>query len=40
MVWKEKIIVCLKDEGSNFNAMILALKLVLTCKTLSLEESF
>jgi hypothetical protein len=30
----------MKNEGYNFNAMIEALKLVVNCEALSLEESF
>jgi len=34
------IIVCLKDEGSNFNAITIALKSIVSCEILGLEESF
>ncbi len=37
---KKKIIAYVKDEGFNLNAMIIALKLDVSCKSLSLEESF
>jgi hypothetical protein len=40
MVWGKKIIVYVKDEGSNFNAMIITLKVVVNCESLGLEESF
>jgi hypothetical protein len=36
---KEKIISYVKDEGSNLNAMINALKSIVSCEFLSLEES-
>jgi hypothetical protein len=35
-----KIIIYVKDEGSNFNTLISALKFVVKCETLGLEESF
>jgi hypothetical protein len=39
-VWfKEKNIVYVKDEGSNFNVMIGVLKFVVNCKYLGIEES-
>ncbi len=38
--WRKKIIVYVKDEGSNFNAMIGALKFVVNCESLGIEESF
>jgi hypothetical protein len=37
---KKTIIAYVKDEGSNLNAMIVALKVVVNCEFLSLEESF
>ncbi len=37
---KKKIIVYVKDEGFNFNAMTTALKLDMSCEYLSLEERF
>jgi hypothetical protein len=37
---RKKIIAYVKDEGSNFNAMITALKAIVTCESLGLEESF
>jgi len=37
---KKKIIIHVKDEGSNFNAMTNALKYVINCECLSLEENF
>ncbi len=37
---KNKIITYEKDEGSNLNILTSALKFVVKCETLSLEESF
>jgi hypothetical protein len=37
---KKRIIVDVKDEGSNLNAMIIALKIVMNYESLGLEESF
>jgi len=37
---KMKIIVYVKDEGSNLITMIVALKVVVSCANLSLEESY
>jgi len=37
---RKNIIVYVKDEGSNFNAMIGALKFVVNCESFGLEESF
>ncbi len=37
---KNKIISCVKDEGSNLNIMIIALKFVIKCEVLGLDESF
>jgi hypothetical protein len=37
---RKKIIVYVKDEGSNLNAMIIALKVVVNCESLGLEENF
>jgi hypothetical protein len=37
---KKRIIVDVKDEGSNLNAMIIALKIVINYESLGLEESF
>ncbi len=36
---KKKIIVYVKDEGSNFNAMTGELKFVINCESLELKES-
>jgi hypothetical protein len=36
----KKIVGCIKDEGSNFNAMTIALKCVVNYESLRLEESF
>jgi hypothetical protein len=36
---KKKIIACVKDEGSNLNAMTNALKFIVCYETLGLEES-
>jgi hypothetical protein len=36
----KKIIAYVKDGGSNINAMIIALKIVVNCEPLGLEESF
>jgi hypothetical protein len=35
-----KIIAYVKHEGSNFNTLTNALKIVVKCETLSLKESF
>ncbi len=37
---RKKIIAYVKDEGSNLNAMTVALKVVVNCEFLGLEESF
>jgi hypothetical protein len=37
---RKKIIVYVKDKGFNINVMIFALKLVVSCESLSLEENF
>jgi hypothetical protein len=37
---KNKIISYVKDEGSNLNIMIIALKFVIKCEVLGLDESF
>jgi len=37
---KKKIIVYVKDEGSNLITIIVALKVVVSCDNLSLEESY
>jgi len=37
---KKKIIVYVKDEGSNLNTMTTTLKSVVTCDVLGLEEIF
>jgi hypothetical protein len=37
---RKKIIVYVKDEGSNFNAMINALKSIVNCEFLGIEEKF
>jgi hypothetical protein len=37
---RKKFIVYVKDEGSNLNAMTTALKAIVNCESLSLEESF
>jgi hypothetical protein len=37
---KNKIIAYVKDEGSNLNTLTNALKYVVQCETLGLEESF
>ncbi len=37
---KNKIIAYVKDEGSNLNIMVIALKYVVKCEVLSLNESF
>jgi hypothetical protein len=37
---RKKIITYVKDEGSNFNAMIITLKVVVNSEPLGLEESF
>jgi hypothetical protein len=37
---RKKIIAFVKDEGSNLNAMTVALKVVVNCEFLGLEESF
>jgi hypothetical protein len=37
---KKKIIIHVKDEGSNFNAMINALKSIVSCECFGAETSF
>jgi hypothetical protein len=37
---KKKNVAYVKDEGSNLNTMIIALKLVLSCNVLVLKENF
>jgi hypothetical protein len=37
---KRKIIIYVKDEGSNLNTMTIALKSIVSCDMLGLEESF
>ncbi len=37
---RKKIITYVKDEGSNLNSMTIALKLVMNCETLELEECY
>jgi hypothetical protein len=37
---KRKIVPYVKDEGSNLNIMTIALKLVISCDVLGLEEVF
>jgi hypothetical protein len=37
---RNKIIVYVKDEGSNLNTLIDILKSIIQCETLGLEESF
>jgi len=37
---KKKNLTYVKDEGSNFNAMTSALKFIMNCESLGLEESF
>jgi hypothetical protein len=37
---KNKIIAYVKDEGSHFNTMTIALKFVMKCEVLSLDENF
>jgi len=37
---KKKIVAYVKDEGSNFNTMIIALKSVVSCDVFGLEEIF
>jgi hypothetical protein len=37
---RKKIIVYVKNEGSNLNAMIIALKAVVNCESFGLEKSF
>jgi hypothetical protein len=37
---RNKIITYVKDEGSNLNTLIIALKSVVKCETLGLKESF
>jgi len=39
-VLRKKIIVYVKDERSNFNAMTSALKSVVNCEYLGIEENF
>jgi hypothetical protein len=40
MVWNNKIIVDVKDEFSNWNAMIDVLSLFVNCEIFRLEECF
>jgi hypothetical protein len=37
---KKKIIVYVKDEGANLNAMTMVLKIVVSCDVLELKENF
>jgi hypothetical protein len=37
---RNKIIAYVKDEGSNLNTMIIAIKFIVKCEVLSLDESF
>jgi hypothetical protein len=37
---KKKIIAYVKDEGSNLNTMTIALKSIVSCDMLGLEENF
>jgi hypothetical protein len=37
---KNKIIAYVKDEGSNLNTMIIALKSIVKCEIFGLDESF
>jgi hypothetical protein len=37
---RNKIIAYVKDEGSNLNTMTIALKFVVKCEVLGLDESF
>jgi hypothetical protein len=37
---RKKIIIYMKDEGSNLNTMTIALKSIVGCDMLGLEESF
>jgi hypothetical protein len=37
---RKKIIVCVKNEGSNLNAMTTALKIVINYESFGFEESF
>jgi len=37
---KKRIVAYVKDEGSNFNTMTIALKSVVSCDVFGLEESF
>jgi hypothetical protein len=37
---RNKIIAYVKDEGSNFNIITIALKLVVKCEVFCLDESF
>jgi hypothetical protein len=37
---RRKIITYVKDEGSNLNTTTIALKLIISCDMLGLEESF
>jgi hypothetical protein len=37
---RNKIIAYVKDEGSNFNTMIIALNSIIECEILGLNESF
>jgi hypothetical protein len=40
MIWEKKIISYVKDEGSNLNTMISALKSIVSCDILNLAKSF
>jgi hypothetical protein len=37
---KKKIVVYIKGEGSNFNAMTIAVKSIVNCESLRLKENF
>jgi type IV pilus biogenesis protein CpaD/CtpE len=37
---RKKIVAYVKDKGANLNAMTIALKFVVNCEVLSMEESF
>jgi hypothetical protein len=40
MNWGKKIVAYVKDEGSNFNIVTIALKSIVSCDVFGLEESF
>ncbi len=40
MVWQKNHFAYMKDERPNLNTMIIALKFVVNCDTLGVEESF